>query len=80
MFRSQTGNLGVVFTAAGSTRRVLSLWRSREDVEKLESSPTYRATVSALLATGLLTGVTETVVLESEGGWLAPALLESLGE
>jgi heme-degrading monooxygenase HmoA len=69
MFRRQAGFRGVLFATAEETERVvLSFWENAGAVEELDRSPTYRETVDALLASGILTGEQTVEVLEVSGG------------
>ena len=56
MFRSQSGCLGVLFLKCGEEHAACSFWSSHADLEALELSSSYRDTVAALQATGLLVG------------------------
>jgi heme-degrading monooxygenase HmoA len=75
MFKSQRGNLGVLFTRSESTCVVVSLWDSSDAVEALSRSATYQRTVRRIGATGFLTGPTSTTVWETHGGWVSARLL-----
>ena len=69
MFRTQTGFRGVLFASGEKAERVvLSFWQDVGAVEDLGRSPSYRETVDALLATGILTGEQTVEVLDVEGG------------
>jgi heme-degrading monooxygenase HmoA len=69
MFRSQTGFRGVMFASGGGSQRVvLSFWENPGAVAALDESPSYRETVAALLATGILTGEQSVEVLDVHGG------------
>jgi heme-degrading monooxygenase HmoA len=69
MFRRQAGFRGVLFAAGDETERVvLSFWENADAVEALGRSPTYRETVDALLASGILTGEQTVEVLDVRGG------------
>jgi heme-degrading monooxygenase HmoA len=56
MFQSQTGYRGVLMAGDGSERLVITLWESDEAIAALDTSPTYKDTVSKIVATGFLTG------------------------
>jgi heme-degrading monooxygenase HmoA len=75
MFKSQPGNLGVLFTRRESTCTVVSLWDSNAAVEALTASPAYDLTVRRIVATGFIIGDATAVSWESHGGWVSPALL-----
>ena len=69
MFLSQPGCLGVLFLKADDRKHAAcSFWNSMVDIESLANSPSYSATVSALVATGVLLGEATTTVYEVEGG------------
>ena len=69
MFRRQAGFRGVLFASGDETERVvLSFWENADAVEELGRSPTYRETVDALLATGILTGEQTVELLDVDGG------------
>jgi heme-degrading monooxygenase HmoA len=69
MFRAQTGYRGALFASGGVTERVvLSFWDDVGAVAALDESPSYRETVAALLATGILTGEQSVEVLDVQGG------------
>jgi heme-degrading monooxygenase HmoA len=56
MFQSQTGYRGVMMAGDGAERIVITLWENDDAVAALETSSTYRDTVSKIIATGFLTG------------------------
>jgi heme-degrading monooxygenase HmoA len=56
MFQSQAGYRGVIMTGDGSERMVITLWENDHAIAALDTSPTYRETVSKIIATGFLTG------------------------
>jgi heme-degrading monooxygenase HmoA len=66
MFHAQPGFLGVVMgrDADSNTNRawVLTLWQDQAAVDALAASPTYQATVAAILAANLLAGEQTTEV------------------
>ena len=69
MFRQQTGFRGVLFASGEKTERaVLSFWEDAAALEALGRSPTYRETVDALVASGILTGEQTVEVLDVHGG------------
>jgi heme-degrading monooxygenase HmoA len=69
MFRAQEGYRGVLFTTAGDdTRAVVSFWEDAAALEALDRSESYRETVDALVATGLLGGEQSVELLEVHGG------------
>jgi heme-degrading monooxygenase HmoA len=70
MFQSQDGLLGVLLLGEGTERRVLTLWRDETAIDALESSESYRATVAALIDTGILVPDSQSTVLHAvTGGW-----------
>lgn len=78
MFRRQEGLLGVLFLRTEEERGALSLWRSRASVTALATSPSYRETVAALEATGLLSGSPSVEVFEVRGGFVRDELASDL--
>lgn len=71
MFREQRGLLGVLFLREADDRAAaLTLWEDEEAVQALATSPSYRETVEALLATGLLRGEQTVEVFEVKDGEL----------
>ena len=56
MFQSQAGYRGVMMAGEGPERIVITLWESDDAIAALDASPTYRDTVSKIIATGFLTG------------------------
>jgi heme-degrading monooxygenase HmoA len=74
MFRSQPGCLGVLFLKSGEEHAACSFWSSQADLDALAHSSSYRDTVAALRATGLLAGDTTVKVYEVEGGSLSSAI------
>jgi heme-degrading monooxygenase HmoA len=64
MFREQPGFAGCVMGRDGDSAWVLTLWRDHAAIEALGRSPSYRATVEAILAAGLLTGEQSTELSE----------------
>jgi heme-degrading monooxygenase HmoA len=72
MFRKQAGFRGVLFSAAGAARVVITLWDDAEAVAALDTSDTYAETVAEIVATGFLRGESTVEVLEvddSYGNW-----------
>ncbi len=67
MFRQQAGFLGVLFLRTDEGAAALSFWESRQHVEHLSVSASYRATVERLESTGLLRGEQTLEVFEAEG-------------
>jgi predicted ester cyclase len=71
MFRQQRGCLGVLFLRTGdASAAALSLWSGRTDIDAMEASPIYQATVADLEATGLLQGSATVEIFAGAGGWL----------
>jgi heme-degrading monooxygenase HmoA len=69
MFRRQAGFRGVLFASGDESERVvLTFWENVGAVDELGRSPTYRETVDALLASGILTGEQTVEVLDVHGG------------
>jgi len=72
MFRQQPGCRGVLllrlFEGAGGA--ACSFWDSHQAIDRLGTSPTYQATVSRLVATGLLTGTQSVEVFTIASGVL----------
>jgi heme-degrading monooxygenase HmoA len=68
MFREQPGFLGVLFLGTGARQAVVTLWKDEGSLERLNGSPTYEATVSRLVKTGVLRGQQSLEVLEERGG------------
>jgi heme-degrading monooxygenase HmoA len=73
MFRSQQGFVGILFARQRSERAVISLWRDLTSAQALDQSPTYRATVAEIEATGFILGPSTIDVLEVEQILLEPA-------
>ena len=55
MFKRQEGFRGVLMTRDETTCQVVSLWSDSGAVAALETSPSYRETVAAIEALGILT-------------------------
>ena len=66
MFRQQQGFRGVAFLQSGQEHFVFTAWDSTEDVDRLSTSASYRSTVQALDALGVLTGRQEVHILTPE--------------
>jgi heme-degrading monooxygenase HmoA len=78
MFGEQAGFLGVFFVRSrGHERAVISLWRDRSDVDRLEESPSYRQTVERIEHAGILSGEASVDVFHTHGFELSAALLDS---
>jgi hypothetical protein len=56
---------------------VISLWRDRSDVDRLEESPSYRQTVERIEHAGILSGEASVDVFHTHGFELSAALLDS---
>jgi heme-degrading monooxygenase HmoA len=54
MFLAHEGFRGVIFGEHADERLVITLWESRDAVEKLNRSPLYLETVARLEATGFI--------------------------
>ena len=67
MFESQPGFCGVLLTAAGSRRAVITLWRDAAAAAALDGSASYNATVAEIQAAGFLVGEQSLEVLEVTG-------------
>ena len=67
MFREQPGFLGVLFAKSPEGCAVITLWRSLDDVQRLDQSPTYNETVAAITDAGLLDGPSSVEVFETHG-------------
>ncbi|MCB8818997.1 antibiotic biosynthesis monooxygenase family protein [Microvirga rosea] len=65
MFQSQTGYRGVIMAGDGPERLVITFWDSDEAIAALDSSPSYRNTVSKIVATGFLTGAQSVEVYDT---------------
>jgi heme-degrading monooxygenase HmoA len=66
MFRNQPGFRGVLFSAAGAVRIVITLWDDAEAAAALDASETYAETVAAIVATGFLRGESTVEVFDPE--------------
>jgi heme-degrading monooxygenase HmoA len=69
MFRRHTGFLGVLFTANGTERAVITLWSDQAAAAALDASPDYLATVRAIEATGFLRPPQQVEVLHIHSSW-----------
>jgi len=78
MFSSQRGFLGVVFLAAPGERLVVTIWESHEAAGDLEASPSYKATVAAIEATGFLEGESQVETFDLEDASLPESVLDAL--
>lgn len=56
MFRAQQGYRGVVMGGDGGRRCVITYWENDEAIAALDCSPSYKATVERIVATGFLNG------------------------
>jgi heme-degrading monooxygenase HmoA len=74
MFRQQPGFLGVLFLRSEVDAAALTIWESREHVDRLADAPSYVATVERLQQTGLLCGEQSIEVFDLVAGDLAAAL------
>jgi hypothetical protein len=63
MFQRQSGFVAALFCGQGRERTVLTLWRDHAAVDALDTSETYRATVSEIEAAGFLQGSQTTEIL-----------------
>jgi heme-degrading monooxygenase HmoA len=70
MFRKQRGFAGVVFAAREDERAVISFWRESRDADALGFSPTYKATVDEIDATGFLRGEMTVEIFRVDGAFL----------
>ena len=71
MFRAQSGFRGCLMARLGADCEVLTLWDDLDAIEALNVSPSYRATVAKILATGF--------ILSEEGTIVSQVHLASLG-
>jgi heme-degrading monooxygenase HmoA len=55
MFRSQKGFLGCLMSRNDETALVMTFWEDMDAVKALETSPSYKETVSKILAGDVLT-------------------------
>lgn len=79
MFKSQPGNLGVLFTRNRDRCAVLSLWSSESAVSALADSETYRRVSRRINETGFLVGEPVIESWACDDGWLDPSLVEFVG-
>lgn len=56
MFRAQKGYRGAIMGGAGKQKCVITYWEDDAAVATLDRSPTYKATVDRIIATGFLMG------------------------
>jgi heme-degrading monooxygenase HmoA len=70
MFRQQQGFVGVVFLRRAGGAAAVTLWRSREDADRLPESTSYRETVQRLESTGLLRGAQAVELLELSSAYM----------
>jgi heme-degrading monooxygenase HmoA len=77
MFRAQQGFAGVLFTAQGERRAVITLWRDMQAVASLDTSQSYKETVAEIELTGFLQGAGVVETFELEGGFLEERALAS---
>jgi heme-degrading monooxygenase HmoA len=63
---TQPGFRGVLFSAAGAARIVITLWDDAEAAAALDTSETYAETVAAIVATGFLRGESTVEVFDVE--------------
>jgi heme-degrading monooxygenase HmoA len=75
MFREQPGFLGVFFLKSGAERAVITLWRSQNDIHRLEKSPSYRQTVEHITEAGIIGGDSSVEVFFPQGFEFSPAML-----
>src|SRR6478752_5224911 len=64
MFRAQEGFRGCLMTRRENMGQVLTIWRDAAAVAALAQSPSYRATVNRIVASGVLDGEQCTEVTE----------------
>lgn len=74
MFRAQDGFLGVLFTEGSARFATMSFWGDGTAVNALESSPSYRATVDAIMTSGLLTGQQNVEIFDVNDGYIDSAI------
>ena len=70
MFQQQPECLGALFTRAEQGRAVVTLWEDEAAVERLESDPSYCATVEAITSAGFLRDPQLVQTPEVGEGWL----------
>jgi heme-degrading monooxygenase HmoA len=69
MFQDQSGCLGALFTSTAQGRyAVATFWQDPADVQRLDTSPSYRETSAASSATGYLRGEQTVELFAVEGG------------
>jgi hypothetical protein len=64
MFQLQRGFVAALFCGQERERAVITLWRDRAAVDALDTSETYRATVSEIEAASFLRGAQTTEIFE----------------
>jgi hypothetical protein len=64
MFQRQRGFVAALFCGRGRERAVITLWRDRAAVDALDTSETYRATVTEIEAAGFLQGEQTTEIFD----------------
>lgn len=69
MFQQQPGFRGVFFTHTNHDFVVITLWANQASVDSLQTSPTYQATVQAIMAAGFLTGEQSVEVFEVDSAF-----------
>jgi hypothetical protein len=67
-FAAHAGFRGCAFLGEGADRSVLTLWDSVRDIERLDTSPRYRATVAAIMAAGFVLAAEPAVLADVTGG------------
>ncbi len=68
MLRRQPAFRGAVFAASGDDYLVITFWRDREAVDRLNASEEYRDTVGRIIKAGFLAGDQEVGEYERTGG------------
>ena len=72
MFQAHEGFRGVIFGEHADERLVITLWESREAVEKLNSSPLYLETVARIESTGFISGDQSVETFDVHRFWITP--------
>ncbi len=70
MFRQQAGLVGVQMLTQPTRSLVITLWKDRADIVRMEQDPVYLATVTAIGHQGFLTGEQQVEVFDFEGSFL----------
>jgi heme-degrading monooxygenase HmoA len=70
MFKQQTGLVGVQLLTQPTRSLVITLWKDRADIGRMEQDPVYLATVAAIGGQGFLTGEQKVEVFDFEDGFL----------